>query len=114
MRSPEGASMRRRAFLGVLGGAAVGWPIVTHAQQSDRVRRIGVLSGYAEDDTEARARLAGFQQGLHELGWIVGRNLRTEYRWSRGNSDHARTLAKELVQLQPEVILGETTSVVGA
>ena len=77
--------MKRRAFLGVLGGAAAGWPIVTHAHQSDRVRRIGVLSGYAENDTEARARLAGFQQGLHELGWIVGRNLRTEYRWSRGD-----------------------------
>ena len=106
--------MRRREFLGAFGGAAVAWPLVTHAQQTDRVRRIGVLSGYAEDDTEARARLEGFQKGLHELGWIVGRNLRTDYRWSRGDSDHARTLAKELVQLQPEVILGETTSVVGA
>ena len=106
--------MKRREFITLLGGAAAAWPLGARAQQSDRIRRIGVLSGYAEDDPEARARLASFQQALQELGWIVGRNLRAEYRWSRGNSDHARMLAKELVQLQPEVILGETTSVVGA
>ena len=62
MPSPEGAEMQRREFLGALSGAAVAWPIVKHAQQSDRTRRIGVLSGYAEDDLEARGRLASFQQ----------------------------------------------------
>ena len=109
--------MRRRDFILALGGAAVcsaPWSVEACAQQGERIRRIGVLSGYAEDDTEARARLAEFQQSLHELGWILGRNLRAEYRWSRGDSDLAKALARELIQFQPEVILGETTSVVGA
>jgi putative tryptophan/tyrosine transport system substrate-binding protein len=106
--------MRRRDFIAGLSGAAAAWPSVTYSQQGERIRRVGVLSGYAEDDPEARARLSGFQQALYGLGWVVGRNLRIEYRWSRGDSDRAKILAKELVQLHPEVILGETTSVVEA
>ena len=78
------------------------------------MRRIGVLTGYAESDLEAQARLAIFRQSLQELGWTIGRNLRIDYRWSRGDTDQARTLAKELVELQPDVILGETTSSVRA
>jgi putative ABC transport system substrate-binding protein len=105
--------VKRREFMMLLGGAAA-WPLAARAQQRAHIRRLGVLSGYSESDPDARARLAGFQQGIKELGWIEGRTLHTEYRWSRGDSDRARTLARELVELQPDVILCETTSVVAA
>jgi putative ABC transport system substrate-binding protein len=105
--------MRRRQFITLLGAAA-GWPLAVGAQQSDRVRRIGVLTGYTESDLEAHARLSIFRQRLQELGWTIGRNLWIDYRWSGGDPNQARTLAKELVELQPDVILGETTSSVRA
>jgi putative ABC transport system substrate-binding protein len=93
--------MKRREFITLFGGAAAAWPLAARAQQRAHIRRLGVLSGYSESDPDARARLAGFQQGIKELGWIEGRTLHTEYRWSRGDSDRARTLARELVELQP-------------
>ena len=105
--------MNRREFIAGFAGAAA-WPVAAGAQQGERVRRIGVLTGYGESDLEAQARLAVFLQSLQELGWTIGRNLRVDYRWSRGDPDQARTLAKELVELQPDVILGETTSSVRA
>jgi putative tryptophan/tyrosine transport system substrate-binding protein len=106
--------MKRRAFITLLGGAAVAWPLIARAQQPNRVRRIGVLTGYAESDLEAQDRLAIFRQSLQQLGWTIGRNLLVDYRWSRGDTEQARSLAKELVELQPDVILGETTSSVRA
>jgi putative ABC transport system substrate-binding protein len=106
--------MQRREFMTFLGGAAAGWPLAAHAQQPQRMRRIGVLTGYSESDREALARLAIFRQSLHDLGWTIARNLRIDYRWSDGDADQARTLAKEVVELQPDVILGETTSSVRA
>jgi len=104
--------MRRRKFVTLLGGAAA-WPLAAHAQ-SDRVRRIGVMAGgTGEHDMQSRAWIAAFQQGLKELGWIEGRNLRIDYRWPAGDLDRARMSANELVALQPDAILaGNTPSVV--
>src|SRR5436190_11827502 len=77
-----GADMRRREFLGVLGGAAATWPLAGRAQQPDRMRRIGVLIGTAERDSEGQARLAALRQGLEKLDWTEGRNIQIEVRWS--------------------------------
>jgi putative ABC transport system substrate-binding protein len=108
--------MRRRDFITLLGGtAATAWPVGGRAQQSERVRRIGVLMNTAADQPDAQARLTAFMQGLQELGWAVGHNLRVDYRWSAMPGDLARLQkdAAELVALRPEVILagvGATTS----
>jgi putative tryptophan/tyrosine transport system substrate-binding protein len=100
--------MRRRQFIAGLAGAAA-WPVVARAQQSGRVRRISVLMAYDENDPEGKAHLSAFMQGLGELGWTDGRNLRTVVRWPVGNIDRIRRFAKELVDLQPDVILSEGT-----
>jgi putative tryptophan/tyrosine transport system substrate-binding protein len=102
-------AMRRREFIAGLGGAAA-WPLVARAQQSDRVRRIGVLMAFEENDVEGKAQLSGFIQGFQELGWTDGRNVRMYLRWA-GNLDQMRMFAKELVDLQPELILSHTTPV---
>ena len=96
--------MTRREFIGLLGGTAVACPLAARAQQSDRVQRIGVLMGLAEDDPETKARLAGFRQGLEKRGWFEGRNVRVDYRFAPAG-DQAQVLAKELVALQPDVIV---------
>ena len=105
--------MKRRDFITLLGGAAAALilaPLPLGAQQTERLRRLGVLTGYDESDREARHRLAILRQRLAELGWTVGRNLQIDERWSRGDADRARTLANELIQSKPDVVLGETTS----
>ena len=79
--------MRRREFITLLGGTAAAWPLAARAQQGERMRRIGVLMGLAADDPEAQARLAAFLQGLQQLGWTVGRNVRIEYRWGAVDAD---------------------------
>jgi putative ABC transport system substrate-binding protein len=94
----------RRELLAALGGAAV-WPVAARAQQGERVRRIGVLMNLAADDALGQARNAAFLQGLQELGWTVGRNVRIEYRWGGGDAELFRKYAAELVALAPEVIL---------
>jgi putative ABC transport system substrate-binding protein len=106
--------MRRRAFLGVLGGAIAARPLAAHAQQSRQMRRIGVLLGNTEGDTQAVAGLAAFKTALQELGWIVGRNIQIDYRFAAADVDRMQTLAKELVVLQPDLIMGHTTPVVAA
>jgi putative ABC transport system substrate-binding protein len=107
--------MRRRHFIVLLGGAAAAWPLIARGQQTGRTRRIGVLMGYAENDTEAQNRLAAFKQALLALGWSEGRNLRIDLRWAAsGNAERASTLAKELVSLRPDVILSNTTPVTAA
>jgi putative ABC transport system substrate-binding protein len=101
----------RRELLAALGGAAA-WPLAARAQQGERVRRIGVLMHTAADEPESQARLAAFMQGLQELGWAVGRNMRIDYRWSVGDVARLHKDAAELVALGPEVILagvGPTT-----
>ena len=97
--------MRRRQFIGLLGGAAAAWPLAARAQQGERMRRIGVLTNLVADDPEAQARVGAFLQGLQELGWAVGRNMRIEYRWGAGDADRTREYAAELVALAPDVIL---------
>jgi putative ABC transport system substrate-binding protein len=98
--------MRRREFITLVGGAAA-WPLATRAQQPQRVRRIGVFTPGAADDPEHQARNAAFLQGLGELGWIVGRNVRIEYRWGAGDYERFRAMAAELVALTPDVILAQ-------
>src|SRR5260370_7135810 len=106
--------MRRREFIPLLGGAAVLWPRAASAQTPGGVRRIGVLLSVAESDPEGKAQLSGFTQGLAGLGWIDGRNLRMEVRWGGGDVDRIRTFAKDLVALQPDVIVAQGTPVTAA
>jgi putative ABC transport system substrate-binding protein len=94
----------RREFITLLGGAAV-WPLAARAQQAERMRRIGMLTNLAADDALATARVAAFAQAMHELGWIVGRNLRIDYRWGQNDPERLRKYAAELVALAPEVIV---------
>jgi len=105
--------MRRRQFIAGLGSAAA-WPMAARAQRGERVRRVGVLMGYDESDPEGKARLSGFTQGLTELGWTEGRNVRMEVRWAADNVDRVRALAKELVDLKPDVILASNTPTTAA
>jgi putative ABC transport system substrate-binding protein len=109
--------MKRREFIRLIGGAvaipSLLWPLAAWAQQTDRVRRIGVLMGLAEDDPDTKARLAAFRQGLDRLGWSEGGNVRLDYRFAPASAQ-AQVLAKELVTLQPDVILAQTTPVVAA
>jgi putative ABC transport system substrate-binding protein len=104
--------MRRREFISLLGSAAA-WPLAARAQQPERVRRIGVLMAYAEDNPDGKPRLAAFAQRLQELGWTDGRNIRVEYRWSGGDAERTRRYAAELVALAPDIILAGNTSTVG-
>jgi putative tryptophan/tyrosine transport system substrate-binding protein len=99
----------RRKFLATLGGAAATWPLAARAQQPERMRRIGVLMSVAADDPEAPARVGAFSQGLAELGWTIGRNVRIDYRWFAGDADTARKYAVELVALAPDVVLASGT-----
>jgi ABC-type uncharacterized transport system substrate-binding protein len=96
--------MKRREFITLLGGVAA-WPLAARAQQPEQMRRIGVLTNLVADDPEAQARVGAFLQGLQELGWAVGRNMRIEYRWGAGDADRTRGYAAELVALAPDVIL---------
>jgi putative tryptophan/tyrosine transport system substrate-binding protein len=107
--------VRRRDLITLLGGAAAAWPLMARAQQPDRIRRIGVLVGLAEDDPETKARLSAFRQGLEKRGWSEGRNFSIDIRFAPGSSaDRAQVPAKELIVLQPEVILAQSTPVVAA
>ena len=99
--------MRRREFIMGLGGTAASLPFATRAQQPERVRRIGVLMGTEEGEPEGQSRIAAFRQGLRELGWVDGRNIQIEYRWSSGPRQAA--YAAELVGIDPEVIVTNGT-----
>jgi putative ABC transport system substrate-binding protein len=104
--------MRRREFITLLGGAAATWPAAARSQQSERVRRIGVLMNLAPDDREGQTRLAAFQEGLQQLGWIEGRNVRLDIRWGAGDAERFRTYSTELVALAPDLILGASGTTV--
>jgi putative ABC transport system substrate-binding protein len=106
--------MRRRDFITLIGGTVAAWPLAARAQQADRVRRIGVLIGYTEDDPETKARLTAFRQRLEKRGWTEGRNVHIETRFAGSDSSKYEPLAKELVATQPDVILAHTTRVAAA
>src|SRR5262245_20778377 len=100
--------IRRREFIMLLGGAAA-WPLTARAQQAERVRKVGVLMSLAEDDPEDRQRRVAFQQALRQLGWNEGGNLSIDYRWYGGDLARARALAKEVVELEPDLIVATAT-----
>src|SRR5262245_38848785 len=104
----------RRKFLATLGGAAAAWPLAARAQKSEQMRRIGVLVSAVEGDPKQLEYITAFAQGLAELGWTVGRNVRIEYRWGAGDLDRFRRYASELVALSPDVVLASAGSIVGA
>ena len=106
--------MRRRDFITLLGGAMAAWPLGAHAQQREQIRRIGVLSSLAETDLEAQTWDAAFRKQLDELGWADGRNLHIEYRWGAGSVERMQLFAKELIRVNPEVILSFSTPATAA
>jgi putative ABC transport system substrate-binding protein len=106
--------LKRRKLITLLAGAAASWPLAARAQQSDRVRRIGVLMSMVDSDPRGMEFITVFAQGLAELGWTVGRNVRIEYRWGAGDLDRFRRYAAELVALSPDVVLATAGSIVGA
>jgi putative ABC transport system substrate-binding protein len=103
------ARINRRDFIAGLGGGAAPWPLAARAQQGDRVRRIGVLMPFDENEPVAKARLSAFTQALAQMGWTDGRNVRMELRWHGDDNNRIRALAHELVSLQPEIIVTSFT-----
>jgi putative ABC transport system substrate-binding protein len=101
--------VRRREFIGLVGGAAVAWPGMAISQPSQPVRRIGVLMGTSEGDVEVHPRLITFQKALHDLGWTDGRNVRIDYRFAVSDPDRIRAAAAELVGLKPDVLVAQST-----
>jgi putative tryptophan/tyrosine transport system substrate-binding protein len=106
--------VRRREFITLLGGTAVAWPLAASAQQGERMRRIGVLTaGPRPEDQDAQANIAAFLEGLKQLGWVDGRNVRIDYRWGLGQADTIRRQAAELAALAPDVVLSSGTALSG-
>jgi putative ABC transport system substrate-binding protein len=96
--------MRRRTFVQGIAALAAAWPLAARAQQGEHIRRIGVLMNIGADDPEAPVLVGAFSQGLGDLGWIIGRNARIDYRWYQANAEAARTYAAELLALSPDII----------
>jgi putative ABC transport system substrate-binding protein len=107
-------AVRRRHFLKSIGGAAAMWPLVARAQQLTGIRRLGMLLNLSENDVEAQRLVKTFREGLAQMGWADGRNLRIEYRWAGGDVGRIRTFAKELVELSPDIMVGYATPSVAA
>src|SRR5262245_48974214 len=114
--APEGrmtVTIGRRELLAALGGAAAGWPLAARAQQTERMRRIGIIQPASSDDPEYQVRVGALLQELQQLGWIIGRNIRIDTRWTKGDADEARKYAAELVALAPDAIVATGVSTVG-
>jgi ABC-type uncharacterized transport system substrate-binding protein len=103
------AQLKRRQFITLLGGAAASWPLTARAQQAQRMRRVGVLMGFAEHDPAGQSQLVAFRDALAKLGWKEGSNLQIELRWGAADPVQTKRLARELVDLLPDAILGQTT-----
>jgi putative tryptophan/tyrosine transport system substrate-binding protein len=106
--------IRRREFITLLGGAAVGWALAARAQQSARMRRIAFLHALAEDDPEVQARIAAFRQGLETFGWMENRNVHIEHRYSAGDFAQMQAHTAELVSSAPDLIVASSTPVIAA
>jgi len=111
---PRRTCMRRREFITLLGGTVLAWPLDARAQQPDQMRQIGVLMNIAVSDPEGQSRVAAFRQGLQELGWNEGRNVRIDYRWDANDAVRSRGYAVELIAFAPDVILAAASPVVAA
>jgi putative ABC transport system substrate-binding protein len=109
-----GGRMQRREFITLLGSAAAAWPLAAHAQQGGPMRRIGVLFGGADSDPQIIEAMVAFKATLGELGWIEGRNLQIDFRFAAADVDRMRVFAKELIALQPDLLVGHTTGVIAA
>src|SRR6516225_2408259 len=105
--------MKRREFMAALGGAAA-WPLAARAQQGDRVRRVGVLMPFDENEPLAKTELSAFTQALADLGWTLGRNVRIDLRWGGADINRIRAFAQELVGLQPDIIVVTSTPATAA
>jgi putative ABC transport system substrate-binding protein len=105
--------MKRREFMALLGGVAA-WPPPAHTQAPDRMRRVGIMMGTAEGDSEGQARVAAFREALQALGWVEGRNLQLTTRWAAGDVARSHESARELVATNPEVVLANSGPVVEA
>src|SRR5262245_6410266 len=106
---PLGTGMKRRDFIALLGGAAAVWPLAGYAQQPERMRRIGVLMNLAEGDPETKARVAAVRQGLERRGWSEACNVLVDYRFVAAKAERIPAFAKELIGLQPDMILAQST-----
>jgi putative tryptophan/tyrosine transport system substrate-binding protein len=106
--------MRRRSFIGLVGGAAIARPLSAFAQRASQIRNIGILANFPADDPEGQARVNGFTHALEGLGWSEGMNLHTETRWAGDNAERYPQYARELVALKPDVILASASSSVAA
>ncbi len=106
--------MKRRKFITLIGGAAIAWPLAAHAQQSDRVRRVGMLLGLGEKDPETNGRVKAFRLGMRDLGWIEGRNVQVEYRFAGINLESINKHVAELIRLAPDVIVANSSPVLAA
>jgi putative tryptophan/tyrosine transport system substrate-binding protein len=105
--------MKRREFITLLGGAAAAWPLAARGQETQRVRRIGVLTAFASDDPAEQSRVLAFAQALAQSGWTEGRNIRIDIRWGAGDPERIRRNAAELVALAPDVILAVGSGTTG-
>jgi putative ABC transport system substrate-binding protein len=111
----EGAAVRRRDFITLVGGTAVTWPLIASAQQpAGSARLVGVLMGIAAGDPAAQSLVAEFRDALTKLGWTEHQNLRIEVRWGSGDANKMKAFAKELVDLRPDAILSQSTAATGA
>jgi putative tryptophan/tyrosine transport system substrate-binding protein len=106
--------VKRREFITLLGGAAAAWPLAARAQQPEPVRRIAVLMSYGENDPDGQIFIAAFREGLQQLGWTEGRNIRIDTRWASLDAQAMQRFAKELIALQPDLILSQTTPTTAA
>ena len=106
--------LHRRQFIALLGGAAAAWPLAARAQQGERMRRVGVLMNLTAADDDASPRVTALAQGLQQLGWTAGRNVRIDYRWGAVDADRSRRYATELLALAPDVILASSSPAVAA
>ena len=106
--------MRRREFTRLLGGATVSWSVAAHAQQTERVRRIGVLTSAADSDQEGQSSIAAFREGLRKLGWVEGRNSEIDIRWAAADVELMKRFVKEFVALEPDLIFTSSTPATAA